>query len=67
MFEKEIMISGLKKNSRTLASLVEELEGKSRMGDFDLTYCHETLRRIEMDLRKIRKMDEETNFVTRVW
>lgn len=67
MFEKEVMISGLKKNSRTLAGLVEELESKSQFSDHDVTYCHETLKKIEVELRKIRKMDEAEQLVTRAW
>ena len=67
MFEKEVMISSLKNNSRVLADLVEELEEKSRFSDFDISYYHEALKKIEAALRKIRKMDEETNLVTRIW
>ena len=67
MFEKEMMISGLKKHSQILVKLVEELEGKPRLDAQDIRYCHETLKKIETDIRKIRKMDEETNFVTRAW
>ena len=67
MFEKEVMISSIKYSSRMLVSLVEELESKARFSDFDISYYHEALKRIETALRKIRKMDEETNLVTRVW
>jgi hypothetical protein len=67
MFEKEVMISGLKKNSRVLAELVEELESKNRFSDEDILYCHTALKKIETDLRKIRKMDEEMQLVTRAW
>ena len=67
MFEKEVMISSLKNNSRVLAELVAELEEKARLSDFDISYCHEALKKIEIGLRKIRKMDEETNLVTRLW
>ena len=67
MFEKEVMISGLKKNSRVLSDLVGELEEKSRMSEFDLSYYHETLKRIETSLRKLRKMDQEGSLITRMW
>ncbi len=66
MFEREVTISGLKKNSVTLSKLVEEIEGKARLNGFDVSYFHEALKKIETDLRKIRKMDEEV-FATRIW
>ena len=67
MFEKEVMISGLRKNSRVLSALVEELEGKGHFSDHDIVYCHSTLKKIETELKKIRKMDEEMQLVTRAW
>ncbi len=56
MFEKEVMISGLKKQDDTLKKLIEELEEKPQSYDQDRDYCHETLKRIESALKKIRRM-----------
>ena len=67
MFEKEVMISSLKRNSETLSDLVEELERKSQFSDHDVLYYHEALKRLESNLRRIRKADEELQLVTRAW
>ena len=67
MFEREVMISGLRKNSRLLVGLVEELESKHKLNDHNIIFCHETLKKIEVELRRIRKMDEEMQLVTRAW
>jgi hypothetical protein len=58
MFEREVMISTLRKNSQDLARLVEELEEKPRFSGIDLRYCQEVLKKIEGGLRRVRKMDE---------
>ena len=55
MFEKEIMIAGVRKQRDTLRELVEELEDKNRLEEVDFQYCEEVLRRVESTLRKLRK------------
>ena len=59
MFEKEVMISSIKKQSETLRRLVQELEEKTLFGGVDRSYYHATLKEIEFSLRKIRRTDEE--------
>ena len=57
MFEKEIMIAGLRKQSDLLKGLVIELEGKDLMEVQDFRYCEEVMRRIETALKKLRRAD----------
>ena len=76
MFEREVMISSLKKSSRDLSGLVEELEVKSRFDGIDRLYLHEVLKKIETAIRKVRKMEQQTDpmggrrvtgFITHAW
>ena len=78
MFEREVTISSIKKQSETLRKLVEELEDKAKFDSRDSIYCLETLKSIETALRKIRRMNEDamdfannysyrSNVVTRIW
>ena len=55
MFEKEIMIAGLRKQRDALRELVDELEGKRRVEDQDLRYCEEVMKRVESTLRRLRR------------
>ena len=57
MFEREVMISTLRKNSIDLARLIEELEEKPRFDGIDVKFCQETLKKIEAALRRIRKTE----------
>ena len=59
MFEREVMISTLRKSCVDLAKLVEELEDRTHFDGIDLRYCQETLKRIEHGLRRIRKMEAD--------
>ena len=58
MFDKEVVIGGLKKNSEVLRKLVEEMESKPKLGTQDVQYYHEELKKLESALRKIRRFDE---------
>jgi hypothetical protein len=59
MFEREVMISTLRKSSLDLARLVEELEDRVGFDGLDLRYCQETVKRIENGLRRIRKIEAQ--------
>ena len=59
MFEREIMISSLRKNTGDLTKLIAEVEDRSRFDGIDLSYWKETLKKIEASLRRIRKMDAQ--------
>ena len=62
MFEREVMISMLRKHQNDLRQLVEELEGYYRWDVQKISYCQETLKKIESGLKKIRKMEEPVDF-----
>lgn len=59
MFEREVMISSLKKQSEDLKKLLGEMEAKPRHGWQDMQYFRETLKRIESALRRMRRAEEE--------
>ena len=63
MFEREVRISSLRKSSKDLSKLVEELEEKNKLDGGDLRYHEEVLKKIESALRKVRKMEEKTDHV----
>ncbi len=64
MFEREVIVSSLKKNSVDLEKLIEELEERPRFDGIDLNYWKETLKRIESGLRKIRRIEANMEPVT---
>ncbi len=64
MFEREVMISTLRKNNVDLTKLIEELEERPRFDGIDLNYWKETLKKIEAGLRAIRKMEAHMEPVT---
>ncbi len=59
MFEKEVMISSLKKNNQMLSKLVQEMEDSSKTNLYDIQYFQETIKRIESALRKLRKINDQ--------
>ena len=63
MFEKEVMMGSIKKQSDILKKLVEELEENPQFEKENRGYCHETLKRIESALRKIRRNDETSKLL----
>ena len=76
MFEKEVIISGIKKQKEILSELVDELEKKSEFDRQEVDYCQEVLKKAETYLRKIRQVSLEMDkrahrysysFVTRLW
>lgn len=75
MFEKEMIVSGMRKSGELLKKLIEELESKSGLGVHDLQYCNEELKKLEASIKKIRRFDESLlkqpaysyAMVTRVW
>jgi len=64
MFEREVIVSSLKKNNVDLEKLIEELEESPRFDGIDLNYWKETLKRIETGLRKIRRIDVHMEPIT---
>jgi hypothetical protein len=59
MFEREIMIAGLRKQEHLIRELVEELEEKPRLFGNDLRYCEEVMKKIEQTLKKLRRSDHD--------
>jgi hypothetical protein len=57
MFEREVMIAGLRQQRDLLKELVKELEEKSFLDSQDLRYCEEVMKKIESTLRKLRRPD----------
>jgi ribosome assembly protein YihI (activator of Der GTPase) len=58
MFEREIMIAGLRKEHNALRELIENLEDQPRLRSQDAHYCDEVLKRVETTLRKLRRMPQ---------
>lgn len=56
MFEKELMILGLRKQKGLLNQLVEELESKPRFDDFETSVYRARTEQIVRNLRKLRKI-----------
>lgn len=54
MFEKEVMIAGLRKQRDMLVELIEELEERPSFRTPDQQYCQEVLKRIESTLKRLR-------------
>ena len=57
MFEREVMISTVRKSCVDLTRLVEEMEDRPQFDGIDLRYYQETLKRIEAAIRRIRKIE----------
>ncbi len=55
MFEREIIIAGLRKQRDALRELVQELEEKPRLENQDMLYCEEVLKKMESTLRRLRR------------
>lgn len=55
MFEREIMIAGLRKEHNTIRELIEELENSPSLESRELTYCRDVIRRIESTLKRLRR------------
>lgn len=55
MFEKEIMIAGLRKQRDMLRDLVEDLERKSGFENDDFEYCGQVMKKVEEMLKKLRR------------
>ena len=55
MFEKEMMIAGLRKQRDTLKELIDDLEEKPRFRDEDMEYCGEVLKKVESTLKRLRR------------
>lgn len=56
MFEKEMIVSGVRRQRDLLDDLLDVLERKARLGDEEICYNEEVLRRVETSLRRIRKI-----------
>ena len=59
MFEREVMIGTLKRQNETLKSLIREIEEKPKADWQDTQYYHESLKKIETALKRVRRLDEE--------
>ena len=58
MFERELMISGLRRQKNLLAVLIEELEKRPRMDCQDRQTCEERTKEVASNLRKLRKIKD---------
>ncbi len=59
MFEREVMIGTLKRQKDVLDNLIQEMEAKPNTDWQETQYYHETLKKIESSLKRIRRVDEE--------
>lgn len=58
MFERELMISGLRRQRHLLAALIAELEKRPAMNFQDQQLCGEKAREVAGNLRKLRKIKD---------
>ena len=56
MFEREVMIAGLRKEQNALRELIEELEDKPALERREMQYCEEVLKSVEATLKKLRRL-----------
>ena len=59
MFEKDLMIAGLKRQFRLLEDLMEQLEDKSRLDVQDCLMYSDRTRVVANNLRKLRKIKND--------
>jgi hypothetical protein len=59
MFEKEVMIAGIRQQRDKLEGLLEILEQRPRFESAEKEHCREVLKRIETTIRRMRKRDGE--------
>ena len=59
MFEREVMIGTLKRQNDVLTNLIQEIEAKPKTDWQENQYYHESLKKIETALRRIRRMDDD--------
>ncbi len=64
MIEKNMMISGLKKQSYLLARLIEDIERKPEMNDRDFYTCGQQTKLVAGNLRKLRQI-KQSYFIDR--
>ena len=58
MFERELMLSGLRRQRHLLAALISELEKKPVMDFQDQQFCGEKAQEVAGNLRKLRKIKD---------
>jgi hypothetical protein len=54
MFEREVLIAGIRHQCELLRGLVDELEQYSKLKDQEYRFAREGLKRVEGNLRKLR-------------
>ena len=59
MFEKELMISGLRKQRDLLGGLVQHLERSSLVEENTSDVYHETTEEVAKNLRKLRRIQRD--------
>ncbi|MCM8775438.1 MAG: hypothetical protein NC930_03695 [Candidatus Omnitrophica bacterium] len=59
MFEKELMIAGLRHQQNILGDLITQLEEKETLGREDTSEVHQSTGRIAKNLRKLRKIKDD--------
>lgn len=59
MFEKKLMISGLRKQSNLLSELIGDLEEKSGLEYGDCSFYDERTKLVARNLRKLRKIKND--------
>jgi hypothetical protein len=55
MENKEIIICSVKKQRDMLGDLIEELEPKSKLEEYDIQYCEEVLKRVQGIIKDLKK------------
>ncbi len=56
MFEKELMIAGIRKQHDLLRDLIEGLEAKPRFDAFDLSFYEERTKQVARNLKRLRRI-----------
>ncbi len=59
MFEKEIIVNSLKKSRGLLEKLIEDMERNPNFEAQEVQYCSQELKRIEVFIRKVRRIEEQ--------
>ncbi len=65
MFEREVIIGTLKHQTEELKKLVGLMEETPRYGRQDAEFYHETLKKIETAIKRVRNMDGDEGIASR--
>jgi hypothetical protein len=56
VMDKDLLISGVRKQKDMLEGLIEDIEPKNRLEEYDIVYCEEVLKRVENILHELKKV-----------